>query len=76
MTPDGRAPTDDDLFKAALFNPIVAACMVMVEHGDLTREQGLIAAVLALCDANANLIEALTEASFKQRTVYIVEKPK
>lgn len=69
--PDGRPPNANDLDKAIACNPIVRACAAMVVRGDLTREQGLIATILALCDAYDRTSNMLVEASFKQRTVYV-----
>jgi hypothetical protein len=69
--PNGRPPTEEDLVKVALCNPVVKACLAMYENKDLTHTQALIAAVLALVDLNWSLHNQVVEMSFKQRTVYI-----
>jgi len=48
-----------DIERAALNEPILYQLVVLVERGDLTREQGLIAAVLGLVDIKSKQHEEI-----------------
>ncbi len=71
FSPDGRPPTESDLFRAAAHDVTLHACLEMERRGDLTAQQALWAAVLALIDQNASLRQQLVEATMKQRIVYL-----
>lgn len=70
-SPDGRAPTDDDIKRAANFNPVIRACIALADDDQLTYRQSLIMMVLALADQNEKLHSMLVEAQATQRTIYI-----
>lgn len=73
--PDGRKPDANDVWRAGQHNPYVRQCLQMVGIGELTYEEGLMAAVLALTDVNESLVEALVNLTCKRQVVYLSSPP-
>ena len=71
--PLGERPEWNDLERAALHNAGLKYCLSMMENGELTVEEALIAAILFLCESNETLMEMAIEASLKQKTVYLTK---
>ena len=72
--PENRRPDWGDLIKAAMFNPIVKACLAMYENNDITRDEALIGAILALVEVSWNNQEEFVQALLKERVIYVKEK--
>lgn len=75
-SPNGRTPTTSDIERAGLHNPVIRACLLMVENGQLSVKQGLMAMVLALADQNETLIHQLVQSDMRRKTIILqTDKP-